>query len=151
MGEYFIAVILSESGEILAWISPHDYGSSMDYVCHFFVGDPFMDAVDAYLYYNRTTNMKVVWVSDYAPKEAGSTKSLYDRCMDLQSKRYNVKTPPPEKRWLTNHTKKMCIELVCDSIHPLPDATLVGEYSESYEHPNSWLKDFITVEDHQFY
>ncbi len=145
MGEYFIAVILSAAGEIIAWFHPHDYGSSMDYVCHFFVGDPFMNAIDAYLYEHRETPLRIMWVSDYAPKEPNSALSLYDRCMQDQAKRTVLRTQPPAKRQLVNHTQNWSADLVegDDTIHPLPSACMISEGCSSADYEK--IRDLFTV------
>jgi hypothetical protein len=149
MGEYFIAAILSATGEIIAWFHPHDYGSSMDYVCHFFVGDPLMNAIDAYLYEQCETPLRVIWVSDYAPKEPNSDLSMYDRCMQDQAKRTVIRNQPPAKRRLINHTQNWSGDLVEgeDAIHPLPISCMIGESCSSADYTK--VRDLFTVDQVQ--
>lgn len=150
MGEYFLAVILS-GDVIVAWLFTHDYDSSLEIHDHFFVGNPFMNAVEGYLYENRHKQLKVVWASDYAPNEANSTQTLYSRYHSELSKKITTFSPLPATRCLVNHTKKQSIRIHASGekhvIHPLPGLTQVGEDSTDYlGNDQNWLGDYITVE-----
>jgi hypothetical protein len=154
MGEYFIAVILS-GNQIVAWLCPHDYGCSLEIHDHYFVGNPFMDAVETYLYQNRGTPMQVVWASDYAPHEPNSQQSLYTRCCNEPSKKVVVEAALPTTRWVVNYTKKtsVCITGVPEDameVHCLPTLTAVNQDSSNYLGNDwNWIGDMIAVVDQE--
>jgi hypothetical protein len=80
MGQYYRAVILSESGEIIAWFSPHAYGSYGMLDEHSTAGDAFVFAVEKYLHEHANKQFKLVWAGDFSSTEPKREGDIWSQC-----------------------------------------------------------------------
>jgi hypothetical protein len=153
MGQYYVAVILSEDGKFIRLaLSPHMYGEGAKLVEHSYANSGFVQAVEHLLspkgmFYKS----RVVWAGDYADPEPESETNLYglseskQMVMPVQNMAQDV--------FILNHTKKQYIDKSRMPYHPLPLLTAEGngrgggDYRGNNEHLcGSWARDVISVE-----
>jgi hypothetical protein len=125
MGQYYRAVILSESDEIIAWFLAYDYGSGVKMMEHAYIGDLFVLAVENYIH---GKGLRVVWAGDYDTCDDGQ-ENLYKRCDALPELRVINQDTSDSYGYIVNRSKKMFIDKVKSLtltetdlywIHPLP-------------------------------
>ena len=154
MGQYYYAVILNASGNIVAWMEASSYGEGAKLMEHAYLDSCFVNAFETLLspggaYYKS----RVVWAGDYADKENGQEKNLHELCDDAKLIRPDVESAA-KYRFIVNHTKKQYVDKSrLNSLHPLP--LLVAEGNgrgggDIYDAPpivGSWSRDVISVEE----
>ena len=154
MGQYYYAVILNSSGKIVAWMEAGAYSEGAKLMEHAYLNSVFVNTFESLLspegaYYKS----RVVWAGDYANKENGQEKNLYELCDETKFIRPDVESAT-KYRFVVNHTKKQYIDKSrLNSLHPLPLLVVEGNGrggGDVYDAPpivGSWSRDVISVEE----
>jgi len=154
MGQYYLTVILAEKSDkeyIRTFLHPGMYDNGMKLVEHSYVGNNFMNVVENLIGPNGMFyRSRLVWAGDYADKEPGSEKNLYDMCEEKEPFVYRgaVVSYP----YIVNHTKKVYIEKK-GKFHPLSILTAEGngrgggDYHGSNTMVGTWARDVISMEN----
>lgn len=163
MGQYYIAVILSNNGKtIRRWMHPHKYNNGAKLMEHSYIGNNFVEAFEHLIspegmYYKSC----IVWQGDYA--DLNTTDDESDNlAVDNND---NEILPCPESqnkssyRYIVNHSKKLyvdkerCLENK-NNIHPLPllvsegNGRGGGDYrGHNIELCGTWSRNLISVEN----
>lgn len=158
MGQYYIALILGEKGahstEIIRQaISPHQYNNGAKLVEHSYVGNNFMEAVEALLMPNAPFfKSRLVWAGDYADPEPDG-QNLYSICQENDGL-FSTKQPPAVPLYVINHTKQIYFVKANHKIHPLSILTAEGNgrgggdyQGRDEELSGTWARDVISVEN----
>jgi hypothetical protein len=161
MGQYYIAIILDESGKIIrTWVRPgrHLLGHNK-LMEHSYIGNEFMAVVENLLcpegmFYKS----RLVWAGDYADSEVASDKNLYHMAEDFAG-RESVDVQHADLStygYIVNHTMKLYVDKNLkfeDDIHPLSLLTAEGngrgggDYSGASENlVGTWARDVISLE-----
>jgi hypothetical protein len=153
MGQYYHAIILDAAGKILVWMNAFAYGSGVKLTEHSYVGNNFVSTFEFSLspegIYHKS---RVVWAGDYADKETGQDKNLYEQCDDYNLIRPQVKSTE-KYRFVVNHTKKQYADKSKWEMHPLPLLTAEGngrgggDIQDAPPCVGSWARDVISVEE----
>lgn len=160
MGQYYHPVILDAAGNIVVWMSAHNYNNGLKLLEHSFLKNSFVNAFEFGLspegIYHKS---RVVWAGDYADLEPGKEANLYQMCDD------DKLIVPDSKstmifRYVVNHSKKLYVDktkIPCSgdryALHPLPLLTAEGngrgggDYRGDSELVGSWARDVISVEE----
>jgi hypothetical protein len=154
MGQYYYAVILNAEGVIVAWMNAYAYGEGVKLMEHAYLDSAFVNTFEFLLSPEGPCyKSRVVWAGDYADKESGQEKNLYELCDDAQLIRPEGKSAV-KYRYVVNHTKKQYVDKSkILSLHPLPVMTAEGNGrggGDIYEAPSfvgSWARDVISVEE----
>jgi hypothetical protein len=161
MGQYYLVVILDDSGKIIRTWFPQEYGGGIKLMEHSYFFSNYIRAVEFMLSPDGMfCKSALVWAGDYADNEDGSAENLYAMAFEMWDKAcYKVKLIDTSMyRYIINHTKKLYVdknhsEKLCDGIHPLPLLTVEGngrgggDYSGSrLDLVGTWARDLISVE-----
>jgi hypothetical protein len=163
MGQYYLALILGEKGahstEIIRQaLNPHHYNNGAKLVEHSYVGNEFMNAVEALLMPNAPFfKSRLVWAGDYADPEPGleSEKTLYDIAYENPELFYTKqRTDQDMPLYVINHTKQLYFVKMKHGTHPLSILTSEGngrgggDYrGRDEELAGTWARDVISVEN----
>jgi hypothetical protein len=154
MGQYYYAVILNASGNLVAWMEASTYGEGLKLMEHAYLDSAFVNTFESLLspggaYYKS----RVVWAGDYADKENGGDMNLHELCDETTIIRPEVESAA-KYRYIVNHTKKQYVDKSrLHSLHPLPLLTAEGNGrggGDLYDAPpivGSWSRDVISVEE----
>ena len=156
MGQYYYAIILDESGKIVAWMNASPYGEGVKLMEHCYLNSVFVNTFEFLLnpegpYYKS----RVVWGGDYADKENGQEKNLHELCgEDEKTLIAPTKKDASKYCYIVNHTKRQYVDKgKFHTIHPLPLLTVEGNGrggGDVYDAPpivGSWSRDVISVEE----
>ncbi len=160
MGQYYIPVFLNKKGEIIGWMTPHNYSNGAKLMEHSYISNNFVSAVELLLASPRFADSSVVWAGDYADKEGDGEKNLYHICQDEKK---DLQLHPEEMNmsmydYIVNHTKKQFVSKdrseKYTTLHPLPLLTCEGngrgggDYYDGRDHTilGYWARDSISVE-----
>jgi hypothetical protein len=158
MGQYYVAVILTDNGKIRLIVDPTKYNSGIKLMEHAYTMDNVMIVMDALLnpdgiFYKSP----VVWAGDYADTENDenfytlSLNEFYKSAFTVHVKDFKNQC----FRFVVNHSKRMFVdkEKCQQNIHPLPLLTNEsngrggGDYSGVNEELcGTWARDIISVE-----
>jgi len=156
MGQYYKAVIIEENKTTpKAFFSPWSYDNGAKLMEHSWQKNRFVKVVEAFL---KENPQRVVWAGDYAEKEDGGDKNLYDLVRELEE----AKGKPilsAKFIFVVNHSKKQFIDKTKGlkdadgwKIHPLPLMTCEGNgqgggdfYGDS-PLVGDWARDLISIE-----
>lgn len=156
MGQYYYAIILDESGKIVAWMNASPYGEGVKLMEHCYLNSVFVNTFEFLLnpegpYYKS----RVVWGGDYADNENGQEVNLYHLCNEDESKLLTPREKDASKYcYIVNHTKRQYVDKgKFHTIHPLPLLTAEGngrgggDYDHAPPVVGSWSRDVISVEE----
>jgi hypothetical protein len=154
MGQYYYPIILDAEGKIVVWMNAGLYNSGLKLTEHSYIDSIFVNTFESLLspdgLYHRS---RIVWAGDYADKEPGKDKNLYELCDD-----YKLISPPHKSAamypYIVNHTKRQYVDKrqLISSLHPLPLLTVEGNGrggGDLHHAPpivGSWARDVISVE-----
>jgi hypothetical protein len=165
MGQYYLALVLNDQGEIVWVARPHAYDKNgAKLMEHSYMRNRFMDAVQEQL---RHRPQRLVWAGDYADEESnGSTlhtaAGIFEdkqgtTIASAESIAATVSPSPKPIRYLVNHDSKQIVDLdACATgeewrIHPLSLLTCEGNGRGGGDYNGSgpvgeWARHHISTE-----
>ncbi len=161
MGQYYVAIILSDKGKIKFILNPCQYSDGVKLMEHAYNDKLCMIAMETLLNPEGIFYMSpVVWAGDYAEPEPDDHRNLYHLSQDEPYKANltvnMLQIRPRTYRYVINHTKQMYVDKnkCANDINPLPLLTADGngcgggDYRGAYEHLcGSWARHIISVDN----
>jgi len=158
MGQYYLALILGEKGahstEIIRQaINPHHYSNGGKLLEHGYVGNNFMEAVEAQLMPKSPFfKSRLVWAGDYADAEPDGVNLYYTAHENKEL--FSEKQPSTDMPlYVINHSKQVYFLKTSRKIHPLCILTAEGNgrgggdyHGLDEELAGTWARDVISVE-----
>jgi hypothetical protein len=156
MGQYYIAIILSEKSDkkeyIRSYLDPGMYNNGSKLVEHSYINNNFMNVIENLIGPNGMFyKSRLVWAGDYANEEPDSDVNLFKMC--------DAKTPLVSDEsivsytYIVNHTKKVYVKKN-NGMHPLPFLTAEGNgrgggdyYGPNIDMVGTWARDVISMEE----
>lgn len=156
MGQYYLALILDETGKITRMVMPGD-GEGAKLMEHAYINTNIVSVVEHWLIHHP---QRVVWAGDYAQKEPNEDLNLYHKAEEPENLKLwddEKKSHDPTHRFIVNHNKKLILKLkdrgTSNQIHPLPLLTAEGNgegcgdyYGKNEDQVGTWSRDLISVE-----
>ena len=162
MGQYYVAVILDESGKIIrTFLDSSQYNNGAKLTEHSYIGNQYMTAVESLLspegmFYKS----RVVWAGDYADPEPELGATLHDLALEefnFGKASCVAKKDMEPYRYIVNHTKKLYVDKNLEhndfGYHPLSLLTAEGNGrgGGDYKGQNAdlvgqWARDVLSVE-----
>ena len=154
MGQYYYAIILDAAGKIVVWMHADVYGEGIKLMEHCYLDSSFVNTFEYHLSPEGSCyKSRVVWAGDYADKENGEEKNLYEKCDESTVVRPDVKSAA-KYRYIVNHTKRRYVDKKeVNTVHPLPLLTVEGngrgggDLGDAPSWVGSWSRDVISVEE----
>jgi len=157
MGQYYKCIILAEKpveGEkecVRTFVNPHVYSEGAKLTEHSYCKSTFMRTVEALLRNGGTFyKSRIVWAGDYADKEPGSERNLYDS-LGEEDLGYTVAEYTYDHTFIVNHTKRE-YAMKINQFHPLPLLTAEGNGRGGGDYRGvdedlvgTWARDVISV------
>jgi hypothetical protein len=154
MGQYFLAIILSEEGNFIsAYLDPSNYNSGLKLTEHSYIDNDFMNVFEKLIspngYFYKS---KIVWAGDYAEAENNVVLNSINKVSDFNkttTDNYNLYNIAHQNRtlniipvdydmngyrYIINHSKKVYVDKknidenadLDNLYHPLPILTAEG-------------------------
>jgi hypothetical protein len=160
MGQYFFPIFLqynanTDSYDIIGWIYPFDFSTSLKLMEHSYIGNNLMNTVEYLISsYGKFYKTSIVWSGDYAKNEPNLDYNLHNLVKECNKYKFNNNNKLHKYKYLINHTKKLFVKLrkyKHDNIHPLPLLTSEGNEFGGYNGNDihlcgTWSRNIISIE-----
>lgn len=167
MGQYYKSCILTDNGDVSAWMLSHEYGNGLKLMEHSWLDNDFVAAFESLLALDGAR--RVVWAGDYADEEPGG-ENIYHHtnrisplrfdCAAMRGRQWGDKVEPTDgpipvevttesHPYLLDHDRREYVdkreipatyETAEDAwrIHPLPLLTCEGNGRGGGDYRGDW-------------